>query len=137
MSAEVPDAPVPDDGGHFVAPDGVRYGGRFAPESLMAALDELAEAYDKAGQDPHFQAELRGLLTNYAARPTLLYHAENFSKLAGTTVLLKREDLTHTGSHKINNVLGQRCWHAAWARPGSSRRPAPDSTASPPLPPPP
>jgi tryptophan synthase beta chain len=98
---------IPDAEGHFTTADGIRYGGRFAPESLMAALDDLAEAYDKAREDPGFQAELRDLLTNYASRPTLLYHAENFSKAARTTVLLKREDLAHTGSHKINNVLGQ------------------------------
>src|SRR5579872_3634508 len=106
-AAEPDIAPVPDTAGHFPTADGTGYGGRFAPESLMAALDELAEAYDKARKDPLFQAELHNLLIGYAGRPTLLYHAENFSKLAGTTVLLKREDLAHTGSHKINNVLGQ------------------------------
>jgi tryptophan synthase beta chain len=73
----------------------------------MAALDELTSALAAARKDPAFQAELGDLLTNYAGRPTLLYHAKNFSEAAGTTVLLKREDLTHTGSHKVNNVLGQ------------------------------
>src|SRR5579859_706238 len=105
--AEPDIAPVPDTLGHFVA-DGIAYGGRFAPEALMAALDELAVAYQRARTDPAFQAELNGLLTSYAARPTLLTRANRFGEQAGgATVLLKREDLTHTGSHKINNVLGQ------------------------------
>ena len=87
---------------------GIAYGGRFAPEALMAALDELAAAYQQARSDPAFQAELDGLLKGYAGRPTLLTQAKRFGQQAGgATVLLKREDLTHTGSHKINNVLGQ------------------------------
>src|SRR5579875_2496045 len=94
--AEPDIAPVPDAGGHFTA-HGVRYGGRFAPEALMTALDELAAAYEQARNDPAFRAELDRLLRGYAGRPTLLYRA----------VRLKREDLAHTGSHKINNVLGQ------------------------------
>jgi tryptophan synthase beta chain len=95
-------AQVPDDSGHF----GV-YGGRFTPEALMAALDELTSDYLAAKADPAFQAELEGLLAGYASRPTLLTEARRFSAEAGCRVLLKREDLTHTGSHKINNVLGQ------------------------------
>jgi len=98
---------VPDAAGHFAA-DGIAYGGRFAPEALMAALDELTVAYQQARTDPAFTAELAGLLTGYAGRPTLLTPARRFGEQAGgATVLLKREDLTHTGSHKINNVLGQ------------------------------
>ena len=105
--AEPEIAPVPDASGHFPA-GGIAYGGRFAPEALMAALDELAVAYQQARSDPAFTAELDGLLTSYAGRPTLLTRAERFARQAGgATVLLKREDLTHTGSHKINNVLGQ------------------------------
>ncbi len=119
--AEPDISPVPDVWGHFVvgavgvaeeggageAP-GVAYGGRFAPEALMAALDELTAAYEQARKDPAFRAELDGLLRGYASRPTLLYRAERFGQQAGgCTVLLKREDLAHTGSHKINNVLGQ------------------------------
>jgi tryptophan synthase beta chain len=89
--------------GHF----GV-YGGRFAPEALAAALDELAAAHQAASTDPVFRAELDGLLSGYAGRPTLLTEARRFSAEAGgCRVFLKREDLTHTGSHKINNVLGQ------------------------------
>ncbi len=104
--AEPDIAPVPDAGGHFTA-HGVRYGGRFAPEALMTALDELAAAYEQARNDPAFRAELDRLLRGYAGRPTLLYRAERFGERAGCAVLLKREDLAHTGSHKINNVLGQ------------------------------
>ena len=105
--AEPDIAPVPDAAGHFPAA-GVAYGGRFAPEALMAALDELTAAYQQARDDPAFTAELDGLLESYAARPTLLTRARRFgAEAGGATVLLKREDLTHTGSHKINNVLGQ------------------------------
>jgi tryptophan synthase beta chain len=105
--AEPDIAPVPDISGHFRAA-GIGYGGRFAPEALMAALDELTVAYQQARTDPAFTAELDGLLKSYAGRPTLLTQAERFGAQAGgATVLLKREDLAHTGSHKINNVLGQ------------------------------
>jgi len=105
--AEPDIAPVPDAAGHFPAA-GTAYGGRFAPEALMAALDELTVAYQQARTDPAFTAELDGLLSSYAGRPTLLTRAERFGAQAGgATVLLKREDLAHTGSHKINNVLGQ------------------------------
>jgi tryptophan synthase beta chain len=106
-AAEPDIAPVPDTAGHFPA-DGIAYGGRFAPEALMAALDELTTAYEQARNDPAYTAELDGLLGSYAGRPTLLTQAKRFGAQAGgATVLLKREDLTHTGSHKINNVLGQ------------------------------
>jgi tryptophan synthase beta chain len=105
--AEPDIAPVPDTSGHFPAA-GTAYGGRFAPEALMAALDELTVAYEHARNDPVFCAELDRLLSSYAGRPTLLTRAERFGAQAGgATVLLKREDLAHTGSHKINNVLGQ------------------------------
>src|ERR1700677_2395540 len=74
----------------------------------MAALDELSVAYEQARKDQAFRAELDGLLRGYAGRPTLLTQAKRFGQQAGgATVLLKREDLTHTGSHKINNVVGQ------------------------------
>jgi len=108
--AEPDIASVPDTLGHWVVEDlpGVAYGGRFAPEALVAALDELAAAYQQARTDAAFQQELGALLTSYAARPTLLTRANRFGEQAGgCTVLLKREDLAHTGSHKINNVLGQ------------------------------
>ncbi len=93
---------VPSAAGHFGP-----FGGRFAPEALMSPLDELTRTYQAAQADPGFQAELDALLRGYAGRPTLLTQARRFSAEAGCTVLLKREDLAHTGSHKINNVLGQ------------------------------
>jgi tryptophan synthase beta chain len=83
------------------------YGGRYVPEALIAALDELAAAYDKAKTDEDFQTEFHRLLTDYAGRPSLLYDAQRLSAQLGARILLKREDLNHTGAHKINNVLGQ------------------------------
>ncbi|HVE73529.1 MAG TPA: tryptophan synthase subunit beta [Mycobacteriales bacterium] len=84
------------------------YGGRFVPEALVAALDELAAAHSTGLADPTFLAELDSLLTTYAGRPTPLTDARRLSEHAGgARILLKREDLAHTGSHKINNVLGQ------------------------------
>ncbi len=84
-----------------------RYGGRYVPETLMAALEELARMYDEAARDPAFQAELDALWRTYAGRPTPLSDAPRLSEAVGCRVLLKREDLTHTGAHKINNTLGQ------------------------------
>ena len=84
------------------------YGGQYVPETLMNAVNELEEAYIKYSNDPEFQAELTKLLNEYANRPSLLYYAEKMTKdLGGAKIYLKREDLNHTGSHKINNVLGQ------------------------------
>jgi tryptophan synthase beta chain len=94
---------VPDATGHFG-----HYGGSFAPEALTAALDELTEQYLAAQADPAFQAELARLLRDYAGRPTLITEVPRFAAEAGGgRIFLKREDLAHTGSHKINNVLGQ------------------------------
>ena len=84
------------------------HGGQYIPETLMNAVIELEEAYDRCRCDPEFNAELGDLFNNYANRPSLLYHAKNMSEdLGGAQVYLKREDLNHTGAHKINNVLGQ------------------------------
>ena len=83
------------------------FGGQYSAETLMYALTELEKAYTKAKSDPSFMEEYRKLLFEYAGRPSLLYKAEGISRDLGTTVYLKREDLNHTGSHKINNVLGQ------------------------------
>ena len=83
------------------------YGGRYVPEALIAALDELTAAYTKAMTDDEFQGEFHRLLRDYAGRPSLLYDAKRFGEEIGARVLLKREDLNHTGAHKINNVLGQ------------------------------
>jgi tryptophan synthase beta chain len=94
---------LPDATGHFG-----RYGGRFVPETLMAPLIELERAYQQARRDRKFQTELAGLLRDYAGRPTPLYFARHLSEhVGGARIWLKREDLCHTGAHKINNVLGQ------------------------------
>jgi len=94
---------LPDSSGHFGP-----FGGQFVPETLMTALAELAEAYAHVQQDELFQRELASLLRDYAGRPTPLYFAQNLSdRLGGARIYLKREDLAHTGSHKINNALGQ------------------------------
>ena len=96
-------ATVPDATGHFG-----RYGGRFVPEALVAALDELTAAYDEARRDPAFTGELDRLLATYVGRPTPITDAQGLSAHAGgARILLKREDLCHTGSHKLNNALGQ------------------------------
>jgi tryptophan synthase beta chain len=102
MSAAL-DQHGPDRTGHFGP-----YGGRFVPEALIAALDQLATEYAAAQADPEFRATLDDLLRNYAGRPSLLTPARRFSAHAGgARIFLKREDLNHTGAHKINNVLGQ------------------------------
>jgi tryptophan synthase beta chain len=94
---------LPDARGHFGP-----YGGRFVPETLMAPLTELARAYERARRDARFQAQLRDLLRDYAGRPTPLYFARHLTEhVGGARLYLKREDLCHTGAHKINNVLGQ------------------------------
>ncbi len=93
----------PDDRGHW----GV-YGGRYVPETLMAPLEELTEAYERARRDEKFTDEFAALLKDFSGRPTPLFHAARLSEAAGgAAIYLKREDLSHTGSHKINNALGQ------------------------------
>ncbi|MFT5084262.1 MAG: tryptophan synthase beta chain [Lentisphaeria bacterium] len=94
---------VPDAEGHFGP-----YGGRFVSETLMHALDELQEIYNRAKDEPSFQAEFDKDLAHYVGRPSPLYHAERWSKqVGGAQIYLKREDLNHTGAHKINNTIGQ------------------------------
>ncbi|MDQ0492002.1 MULTISPECIES: tryptophan synthase subunit beta [Paenibacillus] len=94
---------LPDSNGRFGT-----FGGRFVPETLMNALIELEESYRKYADDPEFKAELNGLLKDYSGRETPLYHAERLSKYLGEAkIYLKREDLNHTGAHKINNALAQ------------------------------
>jgi tryptophan synthase beta chain len=93
----------PDERGHWG-----QYGGRFVPETLMAPLEELAEAYSVARADESFQKEFAGLLRDFSGRPTPLFYAARLTEHAkGARIYLKREDLSHTGSHKINNALGQ------------------------------
>jgi tryptophan synthase beta chain len=102
-SISLPSSPSESRPGRF----GV-YGGRYVPETLVAALDELEHAYEAAKADAAFQAELASLLTDYAGRPTPLYFARQLTEsLGGAKIYLKREDLLHTGAHKINNALGQ------------------------------
>ena len=96
-------AAVPDASGHFG-----RYGGKFVPETLMAALEELEQVYLKAKSDPTFESEMQGYLRHYVGRPTPLYFARRLTEyLGGARIYFKREDLCHTGAHKINNTLGQ------------------------------
>lgn len=84
------------------------FGGQYVPEPVMNAVHELEQAYDFYKNDPQFQKELTDLYHNYAGRPSMLYYAEKMTKdLGGAKIYIKREDLNHTGSHKINNVLGQ------------------------------
>jgi tryptophan synthase beta chain len=98
-----PDGVIPTAEGYFGA-----FGGKFIPEALVAAVDEVAVEYEKAKADPAFAAELNDLMVNYAGRPSALTEVPRFAEQAGgARVFLKREDLNHTGSHKINNVLGQ------------------------------
>lgn len=98
MNAQLPDA-----SGHFGT-----YGGMFVPETLMAPLQELTAQYEAAKADPEFQKELDYLLRQYCGRPTPLYYAERWTELlGGAKIYLKREDLLHTGAHKINNAIGQ------------------------------
>ncbi|GIM86114.1 tryptophan synthase subunit beta [Salinispora arenicola] len=104
MSVDTPAATgrYPDAAGHFG-----RFGGRFVPEALVAALDELDGAWRTAMVDESFQTEFAALLRDYAGAPSLLYTAQRLSAEVGARVLLKREDLNHTGAHKVRNVLGQ------------------------------
>jgi tryptophan synthase beta chain len=102
-AGSAPPRQEPDAQGHFGS-----FGGRFAPETLMRPLEELEEAYLQARSDPEFQKQLVALLRDYAGRPTPLYLASRLSEhLGGARIYLKREDLLHTGAHKINNCLGQ------------------------------
>ena len=101
-SAEASVMPDPAADGRFG-----RFGGRFVPETLVPACEELEEAFTEAWADPAFRAELDGLLTDYAGRPSPLTECNRLGEELGCRLLLKREDLNHTGSHKINNVLGQ------------------------------
>jgi len=94
---------IPDESGHFGP-----YGGSFVPETLYHPLSELNKAYKEAQADPSFHQELNALLKSFAGRPTELYFAKRLTdEIGGAQIFLKREDLLHTGAHKINNALGQ------------------------------
>ena len=101
------------------------HGGQYIPETLMNAVIELEEAYNHYKDDPEFNAELTELLNEYAGRPSRLYFASHMTEdLGGAKVYLKREDLNHTGAHKINNVLGQVLLAKKWTRPVSLQKQA-------------
>ena len=102
MDKQFKDYNLPDERGHFE-----KFGGKFVPETLIPALEELERHYTVAKQDEPFQDELNGLLKHYSGRETALYFADRISEILGFNVWLKREDLNHTGAHKINNALGQ------------------------------
>ena len=94
---------LPDERGHFG-----RYGGVFVAETLVQALDELRDAYERCRKDPAFTAELAYDLKHYVGRPSPIYHAKRLSdRFGGAQIYIKREDLNHTGAHKINNTVGQ------------------------------
>ena len=94
------------------------HGGQYIPETLMNAVIELEAAYDHFKDDPAFNRELEELLNEYAGRPSRLYFAKKMTRdLGGARIYLKREDLNHTGAHKINNVLGQALLAKKWAKP--------------------
>ena len=99
---------MPDARGHFGPVNGQVYGGRFVAETLVHALDELNEAYARYSQDPDFIAEFKKELAHFVGRPSPIYHADRLSsELGGAQIYLKREDLNHTGAHKVNNTIGQ------------------------------
>ncbi len=104
------------------------FGGRYVPETLVPALDRLQEGVNRYLHEKEFQAELNHELTTWVGRPTALSFAPTLSRRWGAEVWLKREDLAHTGAHKINNALGRRCLPSAWVQSASSPKPAPGST---------
>ena len=109
-----------------------RFGGRFVPEALVPALEQLDEVRQKAALDPDFRAELERLHRTYTGRPSIITEVPRFAAHAGgARIILKREDLNHTGSHKINNVLARPCSPSGWASGGSLPRLARGSMVSP------
>ncbi|MGO4256245.1 tryptophan synthase subunit beta [Marmoricola sp. RAF53] len=106
MTDQLPSA-GPDERGYFGAPDDALWGGRYMPEALIAELDRLTDVWTGAMADPAFTGEFQRMLHEYAGVPSSLYEAKHLSAKAGARILLKREDLNHTGAHKIRNVLGQ------------------------------
>lgn len=106
------------------------YGGQYVPETVMNAVHELEAAYSKYKNDPEFIRELKTLYRDYAGRPSMLYYADKMTRdLGGAKIYIKREDLNHTGSHKINNVLGQILLAKRWVKSVLLQKPEQDSTA--------
>ncbi len=118
---------VPDDRGRFGT-----YGGRYVPEVLIPALDELAAAWSELRDDPGFRTEFGDLLRDFVGRPTPITHARRLSQELGYEIWLKREDLAHTGAHKINNALGQALVAKRLGKERIIAETGPASTASPP-----
>lgn len=110
------------------------FGGAYVPEILHRCVEELQNTYLDVLQSEDFKREYDQLLRDYVGRPSPLYQAKRLSEKYGCRIYLKREDLNHTGAHKINNTIGQICWRAAWTSTASSPKQERDSTASP-LPP--
>jgi tryptophan synthase beta chain len=109
-----------------------KYGGKFVSETLMSALADLEQMYRRLSEDADFQREFDEDLAHYVGRPSPLYEARRWSdEIGGARIFLKREDLNHTGAHKVNNTVGQALLAKHMGKPGSSPRPAPDSTAWP------
>ncbi|GAB3926087.1 hypothetical protein GCM10029976_020230 [Kribbella albertanoniae] len=121
---------LPDQLGHFG-----RFGGRFMPEALIAPLDELTQAWRSAMADPEFTGEFDRMLREWAGVPSLLYDATRLSEVAGARILLKREDLNHTGAHKVRNALGQALLTKRMGKPRVIAETGAASTASRPRPP--
>ena len=125
----------PDDRGHFG-----QFGGRYVAETLMPLVLELEQEYKRAKADPTFAAQFDDLMEHYVGRPSPLYYAERLTdelrKSAapgkGAQIWFKRDELNHTGAHKINNCIGRFCWPSAWAKRGSSQKPARANMAWPP-----
>lgn len=104
------------------------FGGQYIPEILMSEINHVAEAYEKYKNDSAFKAELKNLYENYTGRPSMLYEAKRMrADLGGPKIYLKREDLNHTGAHKINNCIGQRCLQNVWEKHGLLRKREPVS----------
>jgi len=121
---------VPDSRGHFG-----QFGGKYVAETLMPALFELERAYKEARRDPKFREELEQRSREFVGRPTPLYLAANLTaRLGGAKIYLKREDLCHTGAHKVNNTLGQALLAVRMNKSRITARPAPGSTGSRPPP---
>jgi len=115
---------LPDEQGHFG-----RYGGVFVAETLVHALDELKRAYEACRKDPEFVAEFEYELKHYVGRPSPVYHAKRWSQmLGGAQIYIKREDLNHTGAHKINNTIGQALLARRMGKPRVIAEPAPECT---------
>lgn len=120
----------PDDDGHFG-----RFGGRYVAETLMPLILDVEKAWAAARIDPSFLEEMDDLLRHYVGRPSPLYYAERLTEhLGGAKIYMKRDELNHTGAHKINHAIGRFCWPGAWGKHASSQKPGPGSMGWPPPP---